>query len=164
MNRGSRLLESLFLPAEIRVCQSLSSVRLSVTPWTAACQVPLFLEFSRQEYWSGLPFPSPAEICKVTQSKQCMNISYYDCYFYAMLSHFSRVRLCVTPEMAAHQTPPSLGLSRQEPWSGLPFPSPMHESEKRKGSRSVVSTLSDPMDCSLPGSSIHGILQARALE
>ena len=47
-----------------------------------------------------------------------------------LLSHFSRVRLCVTPEMAAHQAPPSLGFSRQEYWSGLPFPSPMHESEK----------------------------------
>ena len=32
--------------------------------------------------------------------------------------------------MAAHQAPPSLGFSRQEHWSGLPFPSPMHESEK----------------------------------
>jgi len=51
---------------------------------------------------------------------------------YAMLSHFSCVRLCVTPEMAAHQAPPSLGFSRQEHWSGLPFPSPMHESEKLK--------------------------------
>ena len=35
-----------------------------------------------------------------------------------------------TPETAAHQTPPSLGFSRQEHWSGLPFPSQMHESEK----------------------------------
>ena len=43
---------------------------------------------------------------------------------------FSHVRLCVTPETAAHQAPPSLGFSRQEHWSGLPFPSPMHESEK----------------------------------
>ena len=43
---------------------------------------------------------------------------------------FSRVRLCVTPETAAHQAPPSLGFSRQEHWSGLPFPSPMHQSEK----------------------------------
>ena len=41
--------------------------------------------------------------------------------------------------MAAHQTPLSLGFSRQEHWSGLPFPSPMHESEKWKWSRSVVS-------------------------
>ena len=56
-----------------------------------------------------------------------------------LLSHFSCVRLCVTPETAAHQAPPSLGFSRQEHWSGLPFPSPMHESEKWKWSRSVVS-------------------------
>ncbi|KAB0341206.1 hypothetical protein FD754_018132, partial [Muntiacus muntjak] len=47
-----------------------------------------------------------------------------------LLSRFSRVRLCATPQMAAHQDPPSLGFSRQEHWSRLPFPSPMHESEK----------------------------------
>jgi len=47
-----------------------------------------------------------------------------------LLSCFSRVQLCVTPETAAHQVPPSLAFSRQEHWSGLPFPSPMHESEK----------------------------------
>ena len=40
------------------------------------------------------------------------------------LSHFSRVRLCATPETAAHQAPPSLGFSRQEHWSGVPLPSP----------------------------------------
>ena len=56
-----------------------------------------------------------------------------------LLSRFSRVRLCATPYMAAHQAPPSLGISRQEHWSGLPFPSPVHESEKWKWSRSVVS-------------------------
>ena len=66
--------------------------------------------------------------------------------------------------MAAHQAPPSLGFSRQEHWSGLPLPSPMHESEKWKWSHSVVSDSSDPMDCSLPGSSFHGIFQARVLE
>ena len=54
-----------------------------------------------------------------------------------LLSRFSRVRLCVTPQMAAHQAPPSLGFFRQEHWSGLPFPSPMHESEKWKWSCSV---------------------------
>ena len=47
-----------------------------------------------------------------------------------LLGHFSRVRLCATPQMAAHQAPPSLGFSRQELRSRLPFPSPMHESEK----------------------------------
>ena len=45
--------------------------------------------------------------------------------------------------------PLSLGFARQEYWSGFPFPSPMHESEKQKSSRSVVPTLSDPMDCRL---------------
>ena len=59
---------------------------------------------------------------------------------------------------------PSLGFSRQEHWSGLPFPSPMLESEKCKGIHSVVSDSSDPMGCSLPGSSIHGIFQVRVLE
>ena len=129
-----------------------------------------------------------------------------------LLSRFSRVRLCVTPETAAHWAPLSLRFSRQEHWSGLPFPSRMHESEKWKWSRSVVSdssrprglqptrlphpwvspgkntgvgchfllqymkvesesevtqscpTLSDPVDCSLPGASVHGIFQARVLE
>ena len=79
-------------------------------------------------------------------------------YMLLLLSHFSRVRLCATPETAAHQAPPSLGFSRQEHWSGSPFPSPVHENEKWKWS------LSDPMDCSLPGSSIHGSFQARVLE
>ena len=60
------------------------------------------------------------------------------CYM-LLLSRFSRVWLCVTPKTAAHQAPLSLGFSRQEHWSGLPFPSPMHESEKWKWSCSVVS-------------------------
>ena len=56
-----------------------------------------------------------------------------------LLSSFSRVQLCATPWTAAHQAPPSLGFSRQEHWSGLPFPSPMHESRKWKRNRSVIS-------------------------
>ena len=62
--------------------------------------------------------------------------------------------------MAAPQAPPSLGFSRQEHWSGLPFPSPMHQSEVAQS----CPTLCDPMDCSLPGSSVHGIFQAKILE
>ena len=76
-----------------------------------------------------------------------------------LLSRFSRVRLCATRD-GSPPAPPSLGFSRQEHWSGLPFPSPMHESEVTQ----LCPTLSDPMDCSLPGSSIHGIFQARVLE
>ena len=56
-----------------------------------------------------------------------------------LLSRFSGVQLCATPETAAHQAPSSLGFFRQEHWSGLPFPSPMPESEKWKWSRSFVS-------------------------
>ena len=47
-----------------------------------------------------------------------------------LVSHVSRVQLCSTPYKAAHQAPPSLGFSRQEYWSGFPFPSPMYESGK----------------------------------
>ena len=64
--------------------------------------------------------------------------------------------------MAAHQALPSLGFSRQEHWSGLPFPSPMHESESEVAQS--CPTLSDPMGCSPPGFSAHGIFQARVLE
>ena len=39
-----------------------SRVQLFATPWTVACQVPLSMEFSRQEYWSGLPCPLPEDL------------------------------------------------------------------------------------------------------
>ena len=42
--------------------KSLSRVRLYATPWTVACQAPLSMGFSRQDYWSGLPFPSPWDL------------------------------------------------------------------------------------------------------
>ena len=42
--------------------KSLSHVRLFATPWTVAHQAPLSMGFSRQEYWSGLPFPSPGDL------------------------------------------------------------------------------------------------------
>ena len=74
----------------------------------------------------------------------------------------SRVRLFVTPWTVAYQDPLSMGFSRQQYWSGLPFPSPMHESESEVAQS--CPTLSDPVDCSLPGSSVHGIFQAEVLE
>ena len=55
--------------------------------------------FSRQEYWSGVPLPSPVYV-------------------------LSRVRLFATPWMVAYNALQSTGFSRQEDWSGLPFPSP----------------------------------------
>ena len=55
--------------------------------------------------------------------------------------------------MTAQEAPPSLGFSKQEHWSGLPFPSPMHESEKWKSGRSVTSDSSRP----------HGLQPTRLL-
>ena len=88
---------------------------------------------SNNPYFIGLLWELNWIIMKITG-----NISFRK-YLLLLLSRFSRVRLCAIPETAAHQAPPSLGFSRQEYWSGLPFPSPMHESEKWKWSRSVVS-------------------------
>ena len=74
-----------------------------------------------------------------------------------LLSHFSHVRLCVTPCWQPTRLP--------HPWdspgkktSGLPFPSPIHESKKWKWNPQPCPTLSDPRDCSPPGPSVHGIL------
>ena len=63
------------------------------------------LGFSRQENWSGLPFPFP-----VHKSEK-------------KVKSLSRVRLFATPWTAALQAPPSMGFSRQEYWSGVPSPS-----------------------------------------
>ena len=81
-----------------------------------------------------------------------------------LLSHFSRVRLCVTPQTSAREAPPSLGFSRQEHWSGLPFPLQCRKAKSESEVTQSCPTLSDPMDCSPPGSFVHGIFQARVLE
>ena len=53
-----------------------------------------------------------------------MLTSYITMLLLLLLIHFSHIQLCVTTQTAAHQAPLSLGFSRQEYWSGLPFPSP----------------------------------------
>ena len=45
-----------------RVLSHFSHVQLFVTLWTVACQAPLFMGFSRQQYWSGLPYPPPGDL------------------------------------------------------------------------------------------------------
>ena len=112
-----------------------SCVRLYVTPWTAAHQAPLSLGFSRQEYWSGLPFPSPMHACVLL------------------------LQLCPTlcdPWTAAHQAPLSMEFSRQEYWIGLPLPSPLGAFRDPQSGIALISpvcsvtqsclTLCDPMD------------------
>ena len=81
-----------------------------------------------------------------------------------LLSHFSHVRLCETPYMAAHQAPPSLGSPGKNTGVGCHF---LLQCMKGKSESEVAQscpTLCNPMDCSPPGSSVHGIFQARVLE
>ena len=111
--------------------------------WTVAHQTPLSIEFSRKEYWSGLPCPPPGDIphsgtepasfiCPAlagrffTTSKtwEAQNI-----HTAAAASLQSCPTLCDSIDGSLPGFP-SLGFSRQEHRSGLPFPSPMHESEK----------------------------------
>ena len=80
------------------------SVWLLATPWAAAHQAPPSLGFSRQEYWSGLPFPSPMR--ESEKWKWSRSIS---------------VWLLATPRTAAYQPPPSMVFSRQEYWVAIAF-------------------------------------------
>ena len=77
-----------------------------------------------QGEWNGINW-GPWDVFKIFRKKLCPHLigvgtmsGHQKDSCYAMLSHFSRVRLCVTPQTAAHQAPPSLGFSRQEHWSG----------------------------------------------
>ena len=127
--------------------KSLSHVQPLATPWTAAYQAPPPMGFSRQEYWSGLPLPSPVKVLLLL-----------------LLSHFSRVRLCATHRQQPTRLP--------RPWDspGKNTGAGCHcllQCMKVKSESEVAQsclTLSDPMVCSLPGSSVHGIFQARVLE
>ena len=81
-----------------------------------------------------------------------------------LLSRFSHVRLCETPWTAAHQAPHPWDSPGNNTGVGCHF---LLQCTKVKSQSEVVQscpTLSDLMDCSLPGSSIHGIFQARVLE
>ena len=54
--------------------KSLSRVQFLATPWTAAYQAPLSMGFSRQEYWSGLPLPSPEASLSEFKSHLCLSV------------------------------------------------------------------------------------------
>ena len=99
---------------------SRSPVRLLVTLWTAAHRAPPSMGFSRQEYWSGVPLPSPLPLLTKTliPSNQGPPLQPPAC----VLGCFSHVPLFVTPRTVAHQAPLSMGFSRQEYQSALPCP------------------------------------------
>ena len=118
----------------------------------------------REMYRLGLSLSAPSkDSYSANQSKEQDRVQPIS-HLLLLLNRFSHVGLCETPQMAAHQAPPSLGFSRQEQWSRLPFPSPMMKVKSEREVAQSCPTLSDPMDCSLPGSSAHGIFQARVLE
>ena len=135
------------------VCpQSLSCVQIFATPGAVAHQAPRSMGFSRQEYWSGLPFPSPGELPNpgIEPGSPVLQANFLPSEPLAPLPRkrflppiflflksssleksskhnvklLSRVQLFVTPWTVACQAPLSMGFPRQEHWSGLPFASP----------------------------------------
>ena len=101
----------------------------------AAHQAPPSLGFSRQEYWSGLPFPSP-----VHESEKWK-------WSRSVMSHSKRPH-----GLQPNQAPPSMGFSRQEYWSGVPLPSPTYGISQQIG-----------WACSLPSKSLIRIRNGRGL-
>ena len=91
----------------------------------AAHQALPSLGFSRQEHWSGLPFPSPMHESEKWKVK---------------VKFLSRVRLLATPWTAAHLAPLFIGFSRQEYWSGVPLPSPTSSYRYAQNSTHLAST------------------------
>ena len=154
--------------------KSLSRVRLPVTPWTAAHQAPPSMGVSRQEYWSGVPSPSPY---KHDSDTNRMNTDVTCCIFPRQLGarYLLRTNTCkreIEVEMGRGRSR-TMTESLTKPWPGNLGGNPgagchfLLQCRKVKSESEVAQscpTLSDPKDCSLPGSSVHGIFQARVLE
>ena len=81
-----------------------------------------------------------------------------------LLSCFSHARLCETPETAAHQAPRPRDSPGKNTGVGCHFLLQCMKVKSESEVAQLLQTLGDPMDCSLPGSSVHGIFQARVLE
>ena len=125
--------------------KSLSRVRLFAIPWAVAYQAPQSMGFSRQEYWSGLPFPSPGDLPNpgVEPGSPALQAD------------------------ALPSQPPGKPIWTKTNFSSPPSPQGYFGRMKVKVDVLVASwcpTLCDPKNCSPPGSSVHGILQARILE
>ena len=156
----SSLLHShLSLPLKTWACM-LSLVWLFVTPWMVARQDLLSTEFSKQEYWSGLPFPSPGNPLNsgIKPRSPALTGGLFTTVPPAAAAAVAAKLLqsCLTLCDPIDGSPSGShipGILQQEHWNGLPFPSPMHESEKWKWSCSVVSDSSQP----------HGLQPTRLL-
>ena len=128
-----------------------------MTLYAAAAAAAAKLLQSCLTLWDPIDSSQPGSpISGILQARtlQWVAISFSNAWKWKVkVKSLSQVRLLATPWTAAHQAPPYLGFSRQEHWSGLPFPSRMHESEKWKSSCSVVSNSSRP----------HGLQPTRLL-
>ena len=89
-----------------------SHIQLFVTPWTLACQAHLSVEIFRQEYWTGLPFPSQGD--SPNPGNELVSLASLFAFLQSFFCLFSRVQLFVTPWTVAHQAPLSMGSFRQE--------------------------------------------------
>ena len=134
---------------------SLSHAQLFVTPWLTAHQVSLSMEFSKQEYWSGLPFPTPGNLpnpgIKPTYSASPVLTG----RFLTTAPAGQPSMLLNTLNLAKIKVP----LKCDYIVSGC-FPVPQLACAHAQSHPTVC----EPMDYSPPGSSVHGILQARILE
>ena len=132
--------------------QSLSHVWFFVTPWTVALQPPLSVRCSRQEYESGLPFPSSEDLPKPgIQSVAPAPFPTLQMSSLLLSLWESKMKVLVTQLCSALWDPQaslSMEFSRQEYWSGYPFPSPEYPPEPEIKARSSTlqadSLLSEP--------------------
>ena len=100
----------------------------------------------------------------IARERKFINDFIVSCLLLLLLSRFSRVRLYATPQTEAHQAPRPWDSPGKNTGVGCHF---LLQCMKVTSEREVAQScpaLSDPMDCSLPGSSVHGIFQARVLE
>ena len=133
-----------------------------LTPWKKSYDQPAAAAAAKSlqscpTLWDSIDGSPPGSpvlgICQA-RTLEWVAISFFNVWkLKVKVKLLSRVRLLAIPWTAAYQAPPSMGFSRQEHWSGLPFPSPMQESEKWKCSRSVVSDSQRP----------HGLQPTRLL-
>ena len=133
--------------------KSFSGVQLFVTPWTVVYQAPLSLEFSRQENWSGLPFPSPGHLLDPGIKPRSPTLQADT----LPSEPPGKPKRGVCGHMGL-ETNPGLPRGKREFYHWT-----THAPSKMLVAQSYL-TLCDPMDCSPPGSSVQGILQARILQ
>ena len=117
--------------------KSLSRVRLFATLWTVAYQAPPSMGFSRQEYWSGLPFPSPGDLPdpgiepgspELRIAGRCFNLwatreaninPISNCKSHAFPSQFSIIVICTDAHESCNQTTCINTLATCNPWRSL---------------------------------------------